>query len=301
MALHVVLGYSLPEVARSTAVPLNTVKSRLRLAKQALRRELEAECNHELDVHPDDLLHRARGDGALSRDEQAYVDAHVQDCRTCRFLLDAGRAFDAEATAPSPVIKLDRLVARTLRRTGMDRGRRSRQPSRRLAAAGLGAALMLGGVAFAGYWGMHHPAREPAPLAASVAPTPVRAPRPARKGAPAPSAPDDYFPAGHGHARATAGTITPDAPAGPAARAVPRATRARNARDACSRRPMARAGGEMSRRRCPRTTSCGPDSAPAQRPWRHAPSMPAGCWTAACRRKPFRSIGNTSAPAPPGV
>ncbi len=45
MALHVVLGYSLPEVAQSTAVPLNTVKSRLRLAKQALRRELEAECH----------------------------------------------------------------------------------------------------------------------------------------------------------------------------------------------------------------------------------------------------------------
>ncbi|MES1205980.1 MAG: sigma-70 family RNA polymerase sigma factor [Pseudomonadota bacterium] len=44
MALHVVLGYSLPEVARSTAVSLNTVKSRLRLAKQALRRELESEC-----------------------------------------------------------------------------------------------------------------------------------------------------------------------------------------------------------------------------------------------------------------
>ncbi|HVT06364.1 MAG TPA: RNA polymerase sigma factor [Polyangia bacterium] len=44
MALHVVLGYSLPEVARSTAVALNTVKSRLRLAKQALRRHLESEC-----------------------------------------------------------------------------------------------------------------------------------------------------------------------------------------------------------------------------------------------------------------
>jgi RNA polymerase sigma-70 factor, ECF subfamily len=44
LALHVVLGYSLPEVARSTGVPLNTVKSRLRLAKQALRRDLETTC-----------------------------------------------------------------------------------------------------------------------------------------------------------------------------------------------------------------------------------------------------------------
>ncbi|MES1205981.1 MAG: hypothetical protein ABUS79_08585, partial [Pseudomonadota bacterium] len=126
---------------------------------------------HELDVHPDDLLHRARGAGALSPDEQRYVDAHVQDCGTCRFVLDAGRAFDAEAAEPSPV-KLDRLVARTLRRTGMDRGRRSRLPSRRLAVAGLGAALMLGGVAFAGYWGVHHPARPPVPVEVSAAPAP---------------------------------------------------------------------------------------------------------------------------------
>ena len=44
LALHIVLGYSLPEVSQSTSIPLNTVKSRLRLAKQALRRHLEAEC-----------------------------------------------------------------------------------------------------------------------------------------------------------------------------------------------------------------------------------------------------------------
>lgn len=44
LALHVVLGYSLPEVSQSTSIPLNTVKSRLRLAKQALRRHLDAEC-----------------------------------------------------------------------------------------------------------------------------------------------------------------------------------------------------------------------------------------------------------------
>jgi RNA polymerase sigma-70 factor (ECF subfamily) len=43
MALHVVLGHSLLEVSQSTSIPLNTVKSRLRLAKQALRRALEAE------------------------------------------------------------------------------------------------------------------------------------------------------------------------------------------------------------------------------------------------------------------
>ncbi len=151
---------------------------------------------HEVDVHPDDLLHRARGDRALSRDEQAYVDAHVQDCGTCRFLLDAGRAFDAEAAAPSPVIKLDRLVARTLRRTGMDRGRRSRQPSRRLAVAGLGAALMLGGVAFAGYLGRASSGARAGPLVVVAAPMPPRAPRSARRGLRGTlSTPDDDSPA----------------------------------------------------------------------------------------------------------
>ena len=43
MALHVVLGHSLLEVSQSTSIPLNTVKSRLRLAKQALQRTLDAE------------------------------------------------------------------------------------------------------------------------------------------------------------------------------------------------------------------------------------------------------------------
>jgi RNA polymerase sigma factor (sigma-70 family) len=42
LALHVILGHSLQEVSQSTSIPLNTVKSRLRLAKQALRRHLDA-------------------------------------------------------------------------------------------------------------------------------------------------------------------------------------------------------------------------------------------------------------------
>ena len=37
------LGYSLDEVATTTATPLNTVKSRLRLAKRALRRRIESD------------------------------------------------------------------------------------------------------------------------------------------------------------------------------------------------------------------------------------------------------------------
>jgi RNA polymerase sigma factor (sigma-70 family) len=37
LALHCVLGYTVPEIAESAGVPLETVRSRLRLAKQAVR------------------------------------------------------------------------------------------------------------------------------------------------------------------------------------------------------------------------------------------------------------------------
>jgi RNA polymerase sigma factor (sigma-70 family) len=37
LALHCVLGYTVPEIAESVGVPLETVRSRLRLAKQAVR------------------------------------------------------------------------------------------------------------------------------------------------------------------------------------------------------------------------------------------------------------------------
>lgn len=43
MALRFVLGWSLDEVARGTGAPVNTVRSRLRLAKEALRRRIEAD------------------------------------------------------------------------------------------------------------------------------------------------------------------------------------------------------------------------------------------------------------------
>jgi RNA polymerase sigma factor (sigma-70 family) len=42
LALRVVLGWSLEEVARVSGVPANTVRSRVRLAKEALRRRIEA-------------------------------------------------------------------------------------------------------------------------------------------------------------------------------------------------------------------------------------------------------------------
>lgn len=43
LTLRVVLGWSLPEVAAATGVPLNTVRSRVRLAKNALRTAVESD------------------------------------------------------------------------------------------------------------------------------------------------------------------------------------------------------------------------------------------------------------------
>ncbi|HEY8075806.1 MAG TPA: RNA polymerase sigma factor [Labilithrix sp.] len=43
MVLRVMLSWTLPEVASATGVPLNTVRSRVRLAKNALRAALEAD------------------------------------------------------------------------------------------------------------------------------------------------------------------------------------------------------------------------------------------------------------------
>lgn len=43
LALRVVLGSSIDEIAQTTGVPVNTVRSRLRLAKQAMRARIEAD------------------------------------------------------------------------------------------------------------------------------------------------------------------------------------------------------------------------------------------------------------------
>lgn len=43
LALRVVLGFSLEEVAEATGVPLNTVRSRVRLAKTSLKKRIEAD------------------------------------------------------------------------------------------------------------------------------------------------------------------------------------------------------------------------------------------------------------------
>jgi RNA polymerase sigma factor (sigma-70 family) len=42
LALRFILGWSLIDVAKSTGVPVNTVRSRLRLAKEAMRRRISA-------------------------------------------------------------------------------------------------------------------------------------------------------------------------------------------------------------------------------------------------------------------
>jgi RNA polymerase sigma-70 factor (ECF subfamily) len=43
LALRSMLGWSLEEIAKASGAPLNTVRSRLRLAKEALRRAIEAD------------------------------------------------------------------------------------------------------------------------------------------------------------------------------------------------------------------------------------------------------------------
>lgn len=43
LGLRIVLGFSLQETAEATGVPLNTVRSRIRLAKEALRRLIDAD------------------------------------------------------------------------------------------------------------------------------------------------------------------------------------------------------------------------------------------------------------------
>ncbi len=54
LALRTMLGWSLEEVAQATGAPLNTVRSRVRLAKEALRRRIEADPSlaDELEVAP---------------------------------------------------------------------------------------------------------------------------------------------------------------------------------------------------------------------------------------------------------
>lgn len=43
LAMRTMLGWSLEEIATTTGAPVNTVRSRLRLAKEALRRKIEAD------------------------------------------------------------------------------------------------------------------------------------------------------------------------------------------------------------------------------------------------------------------
>jgi RNA polymerase sigma-70 factor (ECF subfamily) len=52
LVLRIVLGYSMQEVAEASGAPLNTVRSRLRLAKEALRRRIEEDPTLAEDLGP---------------------------------------------------------------------------------------------------------------------------------------------------------------------------------------------------------------------------------------------------------
>jgi RNA polymerase sigma-70 factor (ECF subfamily) len=43
LAMRTMLGWSLEEISRASGAPVNTVRSRLRLAKEALRRNIESD------------------------------------------------------------------------------------------------------------------------------------------------------------------------------------------------------------------------------------------------------------------
>ena len=43
LVMHFVLEFTVEEIARASAAPVNTVRSRLRLAKETLRRRIEAD------------------------------------------------------------------------------------------------------------------------------------------------------------------------------------------------------------------------------------------------------------------
>jgi TolA-binding protein len=132
----------------------------------------------DLDVHPDDLLHRARRARPLSRDEHLHLEAHLRDCSTCRFVRDAGRAFDGETTESSPA-QVGALVDRTMQRLG-NPARVRRALPRRLAAGAMTVVAMIGGVAFAGYWGSRHPP----PSHEAVAPRVTTPPAPQHRAVP---------------------------------------------------------------------------------------------------------------------
>lgn len=56
LALRIVLGWSLLKVAEATGVPLNTVRSRLRLAKTALRAVIDGDPRARAELADDDAL-----------------------------------------------------------------------------------------------------------------------------------------------------------------------------------------------------------------------------------------------------
>jgi RNA polymerase sigma-70 factor (ECF subfamily) len=54
LAMRVVLGWSLEEIAVQSRAPLNTVRSRLRLAKESLRKTIESQpwLHEALELNP---------------------------------------------------------------------------------------------------------------------------------------------------------------------------------------------------------------------------------------------------------
>ena len=106
-ALRVALGYSMQEVADATEAPVNTVRSRLRLAKEALRKRIERDpaFSELLGGTHEPSSRCASGrpadrecEGSLTTDERRRLEEHSAQCVPCALL--RGAAADLRESVP---------------------------------------------------------------------------------------------------------------------------------------------------------------------------------------------------------
>jgi TolA-binding protein len=167
--------------------------------------------NHQVDVHPEDLLDREQL-GGLSAEEQKRLDAHALQCAACALVRSAALDFAQErAPAAFDDVMADRMIAaamgRPLASTPPPSGYTSSHPRRKRRAWAVAGVVMFAATgATASLWSVRHVFIErllvnPAPTAPSLvetrgraavanppAPNPVEAPAPVAKDeAPAPT------------------------------------------------------------------------------------------------------------------
>ena len=138
MALHIVLGNSLRKF-HSPPRSVEHGQEPIAAGQASAAAPPGGGMAIDLDLHPDDLLHRARRARPLSQDEQVHLEAHLRDCWTCRFVRTPGgpstvtpmeakahrRIWTRWSTARCSDCEIPTGAARDARRCG--RGRRDRR------------------------------------------------------------------------------------------------------------------------------------------------------------------------------